>query len=356
MALPSHGSNPHYLYESLNLSQPEQFIDFSANLNPFGPPPALKEKWREAYELITTYPDPNASTLTSKLATQCHVEENQLLIGNGGAELITLVGRFLAGKRVCIVQPAFSEYEAACRSAGCDVIDHTLKEGEWHLNPEHLIEKMDHLDAIFLCTPNNPTGVVYERDSIMALLRESEKRNCFLILDEAFVDFLSDDATYAQAIPTFSKLIILRSLTKMYAIPGLRLGYMIAQADVISAIKALQPHWSVNALALMAGELCFKQEDHVTKTRELIEQERRKLHQFFKENNYIHSTSSVNFYLLKDSDLDDQTPLLRFLMKSGIVPRHTENFPGLDGRWLRFAIRTQDENRELMEVLRKWRR
>ncbi|KMM36715.1 threonine-phosphate decarboxylase CobD [Guptibacillus hwajinpoensis] len=356
MALPSHGSNPHYLYESLNLSQPEQFIDFSANLNPFGPPPALQEKWTEAYELITTYPDPNASSLTSKLATQCHVEENQLLVGNGGAELITLIGRFLAGGRVCIVQPAFSEYEAACRSAGCDLIDHTLKDGEWQLDPEHLIEKMDHLDAIFLCTPNNPTGVVYERDSMMALLRESEKRNCFLILDEAFVDFLSDDATYAQAIPTFSKLIILRSLTKMYAIPGLRLGYMIAHSGIISSIKALQPHWSVNALALIAGELCIDQEDHMTKTCELIEKERRKLHQFFKENNYIHSTSSVNFYLLKDLNLDDQTPLLRFLMTNGIVPRHTENFPGLEGRWLRFAIRTKDENRTLMEVLGKWRR
>ncbi|WP_347548475.1 threonine-phosphate decarboxylase CobD [Pseudalkalibacillus hwajinpoensis] len=353
MTLPSHGSNPHYLYEAMNLTQPETVIDFSANLNPLGPPPALKQKWQEAYELITTYPDPHASSLTTKLASKEGVQESELLIGNGGAELITLVGRFLAGQRICIVQPAFSEYEMACRSAGCEIEYHTLKEGEWPLVPARLIDKMPHLDAIFLCTPNNPTGVSYDPAAIRTLLKESENHSCFLIIDEAFADFLSD-ASYAPEIATYPKLIILRSLTKMYAIPGLRLGYMIANPTVISAIKALQPHWSVNALALLAGEVCLEQIRHVIASRKLIAQERNKLHAFLIEKNYSYSNSSVNFYLMKDPNLTDQTPLLRYLMSEGIVPRHTENFPGLNGRWLRFAIRTPDENRRLMEVL-AWR-
>ena len=356
MTLPSHGSNPHYIYESLKLAQPDRSIDFSANVNPLGPPPALKDNWMEAFELITTYPDPNASSLTSKLASLNHVQENELLIGNGGAELITLVGRYLAGKRICIVQPAFSEYEEACRSAGCDITYHTLEEGRWTLEPTHLIEKMPYVDAIFLCTPNNPTGVTYDPASVLALFEASEKHNCLLIIDEAFADFLSEDTSYVSALHTFSKLVLLRSLTKMYAIPGLRLGYMMAHPDIISAVDALQPHWSVNALALMAGELCLQEKEHVNETRDFIQQERETLQLFFEKNHYRYSDSSVNFYLLKDPELEDQAPLMHYLMENGIVPRHTENFPGLNGKWLRFAIRTSDENRRLMEVLEAWRR
>ncbi|WP_273851763.1 threonine-phosphate decarboxylase CobD [Guptibacillus spartinae] len=354
MTLPSHGANAHYLYEALQIDQLERTIDFSANLNPLGPPPALKEKWQDAFELMTTYPDPHAVTLTAKLASHHDVQANQLLIGNGGAELITLVGRFLAEKRVCIVQPAFSEYEEACLSSGCEVTYHTLAEGEWTLG-SHLTEKLPYVDAVFLCTPNNPTGVTYDPASVLSILEASQQHDCTVIIDEAFADFLSDESSFSSLLDTFSNLIILRSLTKMYAIPGLRLGYVMAHPRVIEAIKKLQPHWSVNALALRAGELCLEEHDYVAQTHHLIEQERERCFQFFNQKNFIYSKSSVNFYLLRDPERDDQEPLMRFLMKNGIIPRHTENFPGLDGRWLRFAVRMPDENDRLMEVLATWR-
>ena len=352
--LPSHGSNPHYLYESLSIEQPEETLDFSANLNPFGPPKALIEKWPDAFDLITTYPDPHATSLTKKLAARHGTEESHVLVGNGGAELITLVGRFLFHKRVCIVQPAFSEYEEACRSAECEVTYHKLEEG-WRLDPNPLVEKMNHLDAIFLCTPNNPTGVSYDPESVRTLIAEAEKQDCYLIIDEAFADFLHKEPRNTVELMTNRNLIILRSLTKMFAIPGLRLGYMMAHPEVIRAIKKLKPHWSVNALALMAGEICLDEQAYMKATRKLIEGEREKLQHFFEKHRYIYSRSTVNFYLLKDPERTDQAPLLYYLMKNGIVPRHTENFPGLEGRWLRFAIRTSDENDRLMEVLASWR-
>ncbi len=282
-------------------------------------------------------------------------EESHVLVGNGGAELITLVGRFLFHKRVCIVQPAFSEYEEACRSAGCEITYHTLEEG-WRLDPNPLIEIMNHLDAIFLCTPNNPTGVSYDAETVRTLIAEADKRACYLIIDEAFADFLQKEPCYTVEILTNKRLIILRSLTKMFAIPGLRLGYMMAHPEVIRTVKKLKPHWSVNALALMAGEICIEEQAYMTLTRKFIEEEREKLQTFFEKHRYIYSRSSVNFYLLKDPEQIDQAPLLLYLMKNGIVPRHTENFPGLNGRWLRFAIRTSDENDRLMEVLASWRR
>ncbi|MDO6658257.1 threonine-phosphate decarboxylase CobD [Anaerobacillus sp. 1_MG-2023] len=352
--LPPHGSNPHYLYESLSIEQPEETLDFSANLNPFGPPKALIEKWPDAFDLITTYPDPHATSLTKKLAAMHGTEESHVLVGNGGAELITLVGRFLFHKRVCIVQPAFSEYEEACRSAECEVTYHKLEEG-WRLDPNPLVEKMNHLDAIFLCTPNNPTGVSYDPESVRTLIAEAEKQDCYLIIDEAFADFLQKEPRYTVELMTNRNLIILRSLTKMFAIAGLRLGYMMAHPEVIRTVKKLKPHWSVNALALMAGEICLDEQEYMNATRKFMEKEREKLQTFFEKYRYVYSRSSVNFYLLKDPDQTDPAPLMHYLMKNGIVPRHTENFPGLEGSWLRFAIRTSDENDRLMEVLASWR-
>lgn len=355
MTLPSHGSNPHYLYESLNLPHPEHCIDFSANLNPLGPPLGLKEKWSDAYHLITTYPDPNASSLTRKLASDWNVEERNVLIGNGGAELISLVGRFLSGKRVCIVQPTFSEYELACETAGCEITYHQLEEGSWRLDPTALIKKMPDIDALFLCSPNNPTGIAYHQSAIKTILEETEKLSCFLIVDEAFGDFLLDEVSMITYAQRYSKLIVLRSLTKMYAIPGLRLGYMVGNEDVLRNINVIQPPWSVNALALMAGEYCLSQRQHVTLTRNHIQQERKKLQHFFEEYHYVYSQSSVNFHLIRDPQMSDQSDLLQFLLSHGLVPRHTYNFPGLEGRWLRFAIRNSRENQQLMEVLARWR-
>ncbi|WP_270180080.1 threonine-phosphate decarboxylase CobD [Alkalihalobacillus sp. CinArs1] len=355
MTLPSHGSNPHYLYKSLNLTKPDRYSDFSANLNPIGPPLELKERWNDSFEAITTYPDPKALSLTKKLANEWNVDEANVLIGNGGAELISLVGRFLAGKRVCIVQPTFSEYENACRSNGCEVLNHSLEEGDWELDAASIINKMKQVDALFLCSPNNPTGLAYSETEIKMLLDETKKHNCYLVMDEAFMDFLSDERSIIPYTHTYQKLIVLRSLTKMYAIPGLRIGYMVANEGVINAVKKSQPHWSVNALALLAGEVCLNQYDHVKKTRHLIQQERENLQRFFDAHSFQYSRSSVNFYLLRDHEKNDQSELLHYLLHNEIVPRHTYNFAGLDGRWLRFAIRTPSENQRLMEVLKRWR-
>ncbi|RFU71407.1 threonine-phosphate decarboxylase [Peribacillus saganii] len=352
MKLPSHGSNPHYLYNSLGIEMPEHYVDFSANINPLGPPPALLEEWKHSFHYIHDYPDPQASVLTKKIAAMEGVPEQSVLVGNGGAEIISLVARWLAGKRVMIVQPAFSEYETACLANGCRVTWHMLEEGVWELE----LPALDGIDAIFLCTPNNPTGIEYSPQAVVHLIQECSERGVYVIIDEAFYDFLEEAATYTAHLPDYSNLIILRSLTKMYSIPGLRLGYLMADQEIVSRISAYRPHWSVNALALMAGEICMDAEDHVKRTREMIESERLKLKDFYDSSGFIMSKSSINFYLLREPDTADASGLLRFLLENGIVPRHTFNFPGLSGRWLRFAVKTGRDNSSLMEVLNRWRK
>jgi threonine-phosphate decarboxylase len=354
LKLPSHGSNPQYIYEAMNLPFQEERIDFSANINPLGPPPILKENWDSMLHTITEYPDPAGTALKKKLSHQEGLQQNQILLGNGGAEIISLIGRILAGKNAVIVQPAFSEYEEACRVNGCQVHYHQLLADSWEWTDDGLSRKLQNADALFLCNPNNPTGVYYPKSIILHMLEECRRHQCLLIVDEAFYDFLPEYVPIAQYINDYPNLLIIRSMTKMFAIPGLRLGYLLADPAVIKRVAAFQPHWSTNAIALKAGEWCLDSETYKAETIILIEQEKHRLFQFYQERNLQVSPSLINFYLLKDSSINDQLPLLQYLVKRGIIPRHTVNFPGLEGSWLRFAIKGRSDNDQLMEAVDEW--
>jgi threonine-phosphate decarboxylase len=352
LTLPSHGSNPHYLYEALEIEMPESVLDFSANINPLGPPLRIKEQWPEFFEGILHYPDPHALELTKSIAKKEALPEQSVLVGNGGAEIIMLVANRLTNQRVLIIQPAFAEYAEACLAAGCEVDFHQLDAPEWKLDLDRLIPRLSEYDAIFLCTPNNPTGVSFKKDEVRELIFECQKSDCLVVMDEAFYDFTEDAFTYASLINEFPHLLILRSMTKIFAIPGLRLGYLLAAPDIITRVRTYKPHWSVNHVALEVGKICLAEEAYMRKTRDYIQLQKQKLFRFYEEQGLSVSDSAVNFYLVKDESLS----LFPFLLKKGIVPRHTYNFPGLDGKWLRFAVKSERDNEALMEGVRQWRK
>ncbi|WML51158.1 threonine-phosphate decarboxylase CobD [Neobacillus sp. PS3-12] len=356
MKWPSHGSNPQYLYEAMGMMLPENYLDFSANINPLGPPEALKKSWNEIYKKVTVYPDPYALALKGKLSKKEQIPIDSLLVGNGGAELITLLARMLEGKKVLLIQPTFSEYEQACRVNRCEIMTYQLEAPDFELSLERIRPKLRDADAMFFCNPNNPTGIRYLKSDILMLLEECEKNDCLFILDEAFYDFLLDYQSYIPYIKRFSNLIIIRSMTKMFAIPGIRLGYLVGHPEMIANLQSIQSHWSINAIALAAGELCMDEKAFIKQTQNLIANERNKLFTYYRQQEFTISASEVNFYLLKDPYLKDQFSLFEFLLKKGVIPRHTFNFPGLEGKWLRFAIRSSQENQQLMEVLKEWRK
>lgn len=333
---------------------PDQLLDFSVNINPLGPPAILQKKWPHWFSLIQDYPDPKAEALKKKLAEVNHIDEQFLTIGNGAAELITLIAQLLRGKKIIIIQPAFSEYEKACQAQDCQIYYHHLHEPDWELYLDSLYPKLADCDALFLCNPNNPTGIVHEEKVVRKLIAACEKMNCLLIIDEAFYDFSPSQHSYIKETRKSDKLIILRSMTKMYRVAGLRLGYLIAQPEIVRQLNKLKPHWSINAIAMQAGETCLSDTQFVQETSKYIEQERERLFTFYENYDFIISHSKVNYYLLKDPYANMQH-LYTFLLKKGIVPRHTWNFPGLDGRWIRLAIKARKENDRLMEVLKEWR-
>lgn len=354
MDWPLHGSNPQYVYEHLQLTMPKQVTDFSVNLNPFGPPAVVREKWAGWFNEIEDYPDPTGKELVEIIAGQEQVTVSSVLLGNGGAEIIALLASMFAGKRVLLIQPTFSEYERMCKANGCQISYLTVPENDWEIQLPALEEQLTHADVLFLCHPNNPTGVTYSNDLLLNIMEACQRSECQLVIDEAFYDFL-EKPNSGLSIKDNPDLIVIRSLTKMYAMAGLRLGYVLAAPEMIEKLHRLQPHWSVNALALLAGKECLLAEDYAERTRDFIAGERKRIIPALREAGYLVSDSKVNFYLLRDPDLAEQLPLFTFLLEKRIVARHTANYHGLNGRWLRFAIKQAEANNILLEALVAWK-
>ena len=354
MSLPLHGSNPDYLYRYFNLTKPVNVIDFSVNTNPLGMPKQLSENWPQLLSKVTDYPDPKNKQLLETLSKKLAISQSHLLLGNGAAELISLLGFYLRKKSVLIVQPTFSEYEQMCKVHECKITYYTLaaeeticlKKFENHVKTQ---------EAVFFCNPNNPTGEYIKKAQLQKMAAICEKYNCLFIVDEAFYDFLRDYDESVELHVQYPQMIFLRSLTKIYSIAGLRLGYLVADPVLINEIKKYLPHWHINAIASAAGKLCLTENNFVKETRAYILKERDFMYEALNKLAFKVVKSEVNYYLIRDKLTNELNPLFVYLLKQGLVLRHTVNFPGLDGKWFRIAVKTREENRILLEALIRWR-
>jgi threonine-phosphate decarboxylase len=352
LKLPLHGSNPHYLYDSLKIPMPENWLDFSVNLNPLGQPEFLSALLSNGTIDFSDYPDPMHTSLRMKLSSVEGIDPDGILVGNGAAEIIHLIACRLRGKKVAVVHPAFSEYELACRAFSC-TIEHVIPS----ILPvfEDFSSAVETADAIFICNPNNPTGTVMDANLLEKIITYGEEKDCLVIIDEAFHDFLPQGDTCKHLLTIHRNLIILRSMTKMFSMAGIRLGYALMAPQLKAELEKFQTHWSVNSIALKAGEICLEQEEFILKTRDYTAKERARMFAFLRQNDFYFSASKTNFYLMKDNRTEQQLDLITFLLQNGIVPRHTYNFRGLEGRWIRMAVKEEAANKRLVEVLQKWR-
>ena len=354
----SHGSHGGWLRAAaLEFGLPESaFLDFSANINPLGPPSPVETGLKRHLPSIFHYPDPQCSDLAEKLSTHHQIDPEALLIGNGASELIYLLARIIASDAVLIPVPTFCEYERAVKVSGGQVIRFHMREDQgFRLDLEHLTHELGGVSAVFLCQPNNPTGHLIPRDSLLSFARQCEQLGIFLIVDEAFIDFLeaAELLSLINVINQFKNLVVLRSFTKIYAFPGLRLGYLVANPSIIKRLRSLQSPWSINSLAQKAGVVALDCTDYVQRTRNLIKQERTFLiNKLEKINGITPFPSEVNFILCKlDSALIDAIALRKFLGQRGILIRECSSFHGLDEHFFRIAVRTHKENKILLNAL-----
>ena len=352
----THGGNAR-AYEE-NSSPGGKIIDFSANINPLGMPSKARKALIENLDTLIHYPEPESRHLRESLASFHRIDYNNLLLGNGSIELIYLIPRALKAKNVLLFTPTFSEYEFAVKSSGArPIFVKTIEREGFKLNNPKVMKLIPGVDLIFLCNPNNPTGSIALPGEILALLESCIKHRTILVLDEAFMDFVEsgDEITMVTKAAKNKFLLVLRSLTKFFALPGLRLGYLVGPRDLISKISPLQYPWNVNSLAQAAGEEAIKDRDYIKKSKEYILGERRYLFANLKktEGLKVYPPSS-NFILCKlaNGKIRKAKELSQGLIKRGIIIRHCHNFRGLNDRFFRVAVRKRDENARLISAIK----
>lgn len=322
-------------------------IDFSSNINPIKPPWRLKKEIIRNWEKITSYPDPEAKDLRMKLARYWKIKIDNILIGNGAVELIYLVCLALKPEKVLIFIPTFSEYERASKIIKSKIKFKSLNKNNFELTPSNKLKP----DLTFICNPNNPTG------NLLLKNRNLNFKSKFFVIDEAFMDFLPQQKrlTFIPKAVESKRIIVIRSFTKFFSIPGLRLGYLIAHKDVISLLKKYQVPWNVNSFAQIAAKILLNERDYILKTKKVIEKERNFLwNEINKIKNLECFPSVTNFLLIKIKDKYFTAKLLKkLLLDKKVLIRDCSNFRGLNSKFVRIAVRSHKENLKLITALKE---
>jgi adenosylcobyric acid synthase len=345
-----HGGNIRKLALAAGRS-PEDVLDFSANINPLGPPEWLRPLISSRLSSLVHYPDPDSSLLKGSISRNYGVAEEEILVGNGSTEIIHSLPRALPIHRILIPVPSYSDYAIVMELAGKSVEKIYLKEEEdFQLDLALLDSKISGDPLVFIGQPNNPTGLLADPSGLRALAFKHPL--AIFVIDEAFLDFVEDSDSLIGNRP--SNVIVLRSFTKFYAIPGLRLGFAIAEPDLIQKIRKITPPWSVNALAQAVGENALQDQSYAMRTWTFVRQQRESLlHELRSIHGLTVFSGRANFLLVRIDRKDVDGPILaREMLSSGIAIRLCDNFDGLDRRFFRIAVRSEDENLRLLSCLK----
>lgn len=350
----SHGGNIWQYPESSRRA----IVDFSINTNPLGMARKIKNSIIRNVNKISYYPDPESKYLKHSLAKLHRLSSHNFLIGNGSIELIHLIPRALKAKVVLIPTPTFSEYEfsAKANNAKCLYVKSSEK-NNFKIETSRLIEHIPKADLVFLCNPNNPTGFALERQEILSLLKACKKCNVTLVIDEAFMDFLAPKnkiAMHAEAAKT-KHLLVLRSLTKFFVLPGIRIGYLVGHKDTIDKLLRHTYPWNVNTMAQVVAEEVIADKQYMARAQNIILKERIYLYENLNKIRGIRAyPSDVNFLLCKlsPSSIKNAAQLSKKLISQGVLVRNCDNFRGLSDRFFRIAVKGREANIKLISALR----
>lgn len=316
--------------------------DFSTNVWHGGEPEGLKEHIFGNWNTINKYPEVLAESLTHKIGNHHHLSPDNILVNSGSTESIYLIAQAFRNQKTSIVIPAFAEYEDAASMYG-----HQISYINWHeLQSSTKIKA----DLLFLCNPNNPTGEVFI--NIEALLGNNPQT--VFVIDEAFIEFTLTIGSAISLVSKYENLIILRSLTKAYAIPGLRLGYMVSSVALVGKIKQFKFPWAVNAIALETGKFIFDNYAAIQIPIRGLLNEKEKFIAALQQTPVKIYHSHTHFFIAKL--LNGQARQLKqyLLNNYGILIRDAANFRGLDASYFRVATLSADKNKLLVNALKKW--
>lgn len=327
-------------------------LDFSVNVNPLGTPEAVKLALHAAALLCDRYPDPSVEALKKAVAAMQEVPEEFLLFGNGASELFMAIMHGIKPKKTVVPVPSFYGYEHAAEAAGGEVIYYGMRrEDGFSLTQDFYSVLTEDVELLFLANPNNPTGKLMHKEEIIRILEYCRDRGIYVALDECFIEFGGSRHSMMSRIGQFEHLILVRAFTKLFAIPGVRLGYLTcSDGGLLRRIERQLPEWNISLFAQEAGLVCAGQTDFVRKAAGYIRKEREFLAKGLAEKGYTVFPSSANFLLIHREE-NRSGALYDKLLAKGILVRDCGNFRGLGDGYYRIAVKKREENEVLLNEL-----
>ncbi len=330
-------------------------LDYSANINPLGLPKEVKKAFLAAADKLCSYPDVTCRGLRKLTAQYEGCREEELLFGNGAADLIYRICFALKPKKALLLAPTFSEYGQALQSLPCDLAYFHLKPETDFMITQEILPLINGKEILFLCNPNNPTGRVIDPALLYQIAMRCEEENCILVIDECFMDFVAgkEKLSFQKYLSQFKQVIILKAFTKIFAMPGLRLGYLMSSNhEVIKKIQAAGQAWSVSVPTQAAGEAALQEKEYLNRTIKLITKERNYLIKALKQLGFTVFFSDTNFILFQT----EEKYLYQKLYQKGILIRRCENFKGLDNTYYRIAVKRRKDNQKLISAIKEVRK
>lgn len=349
---PLHGGQINRIAERFGIPRSE-LLDFSANINPEGLPATVVSCLREAVNnpsIISNYPDLEELELRGRLAVYAGVRAENIVVANGFVPLLKAALRVLEVRTCLVPVPAFVEYRRTLERCRIEMIPHPVEPGSgFSCGAGDWLKES--CDTLLLANPQNPSGALSCRDELLWITEQARKRNIFIFLDEAFIDY-SPETSVAQEIDLFANLIVFRSVTKFYGMAGLRVAYAVANKELSELIQESIAPWPVTSLASLAAGLVVQDEAYARQTIALNKVRRDQMRPAIEKLGIHVYPSAANFLLLRLHDsVDCQEFWERLIRNHHIVLRHCGNYEGLGGQFLRMAVRTDTENERLIEAL-----
>jgi threonine-phosphate decarboxylase len=338
--------------------KPWEILDFSSSVNPLGPSKKALDAAKNAFSQIAAYPDSNSNELRQAIASHFAINKGKVVVGNGSTELMYLFAEvFLKkGDKAVMPAPTFGEYESAVCKTGEK--PKFIKLGKnFSIDSEVFKREMTGSKMVFLCNPNNPTSMLISQENLTDIIESAMNQGTLVFLDEDFLEFVENQEalTMIGKIGKYTNLFILRSFTKIFGLTGLRVGYGIANEEIINVLSCAKIPWNVNCLAQVAAVAALKDEEHLRVTCELIEKEKAWLQaELGKFGSFKFSVPDANFFFIDIGKSGLTAAELKSkLLQQGILIRDCTSFRGLDEFYVRIAVKTHQENGRLIEALKR---
>ncbi len=338
----------------------EDIISFSANVNPLGLSPKVKRELSEHIDCLTTYPDREYTSLRKAIGTYVNTNYENVLVGNGSTELISLFAKLCNPKNALIFGPTYSEYEHEIMLFGgsCNYFELEEKDN-FIVNKNKLFEALsENVDLLVICNPNNPTSALIEHETMEEIVSYCSNSNINVIVDETYMEFVEnfEAVTAISLVDEYRNLVVLRGISKFFASPGLRLGYGVtSNHELIAGIKSLQIPWSINSLAEVAGKLMFTDEEYIKETKNHIASERERVFEILSSIDALKVYKpTCNFILCKivNSPVTAQE-LFDEAIKEGLMIRDCASFNFLDESFFRMCFMKREDDDKLLNIIKR---